>query len=68
MANNYDLYAEYEWNFHFRNLTVELYSLKALFHSMMGNFTHQARYNILHIVNCIYIIKSAICKNQSGKH
>ena len=26
MANNQNLYAEYEWHFHFRNLTVELYN------------------------------------------
>ena len=28
MVNYQNLYAEYEWHFHFRNLTVELYMLE----------------------------------------
>ena len=33
MANNWNLYAEYEWHFHFRNLTVQLYSSRIGFKS-----------------------------------
>ena len=37
MANNQNLYVEYEWHLHFRNLTVELYKMEKMQNELKYN-------------------------------